>query len=59
MANQKRLQQAAIKFRKENLGLHFVYSAMLSKMVKYIKESGAAEITVRLKDGVSFEYANN
>lgn len=59
MANQKKLQKAAIKFRKENPRLHFVYSAMLSRISKYIKESRAAEVTVNLKDGEYYEYANN
>ena len=59
MANQKKLQKAAIKFRKENPKLHYVCSALLSKMANFITESGVAEVTVGLKDGEYYEYANN
>ena len=59
MANQKRLQRAAIKFRKENPRLHYMYSALLSGMANFITRSGAAEVTVGLKDGKYYEYANN
>lgn len=58
MANQKKLQKAAIKFRKENPRLH-VCSALLSRMANFIAKSGAAEVTVGLKDGEYYEYANN
>ena len=58
MANQKKLQKAAIKFRKENPRLHYVYSALLSSMANFITKSGAAEVTVGLKDGKYYEYAN-
>lgn len=56
MVNQKKLQKAAIKFRKENPRLHYVCSALLSRMANFITKSGVAEVTVGLKDG---EYANN
>lgn len=60
MANQKKLQKAAIKFRKENPRLHYVCSALLSRMANFItKSGGAAEVTVGLKDGEYYEYANN
>lgn len=60
MKNQKKLQKAAIKFRKENPRLHYVCSALLSRMANFITESGAAEVTVGLKDGEKYyEYANN
>lgn len=60
MANQKKLQKAAIKFRKENPEtVHYVYSALLSRMANFITKSGAAEVTVGLKDGKYYEYANN
>lgn len=42
MANQKKLQQAAIKFRKENPALHAICSSLLSGMAKFIAKSGAA-----------------
>lgn len=60
MANQKKkLQQAAIKFRKQNPVLHVVYSALLSAMTRFIKKSGAAEVTVGIKDGKYYETANS
>ena len=45
MANQKKL--------------HYVCSALLSRMADFITKSGAAEVTVSLKDGGYYEYANN
>lgn len=59
MTNQKKLQKAAIKFRKENPRLHYVYPVLLSRMANFITKSGAAEVTVGLKDGEYYEYANN
>lgn len=59
MANQKKLQKAAIKFRKENPKLYFLYSALLSGMANFIIKSGAAEVTAGLKDDKYYEYANN
>lgn len=59
MANQKKLQKAAIKFRKENPRLHCLCSALLSGMAHFITRSGAPEVTVGLKDGEYYEYANN
>ena len=59
MANQKKLQKAAIKFRRENPHLHGVCSVLLSRMTNFITKSGAAEVTVDLKDGEYYEYANN
>ena len=58
MANQKKLQKAAIKFRKENTILYYVCSALLSGMANFIIKSGAAEVTTGLKDGKYYEYAN-
>lgn len=59
MANQKKLQKAAIKFRKENPKLHYECSALLSRMANFITKSRAAEVTVGLKDGEYYGYANN
>ena len=59
MANQKKLQKAAIKFRKENARLHYTCSELLSGMAYFITKSGAAEVTVGLKNGYYYEYANN
>ena len=49
MANQKKLQKAAIRFRKENPELHRAYSGLLSMMANFIIKSGAAETTVGVK----------
>lgn len=60
MANQKKkLQKAAIEFRKENPRLHYLCSALLSNMAKFITRSGAPEVTVGLKYGEYYERANN
>jgi hypothetical protein len=59
MANQKKLQQAAIKFRKQNPALHVTYSALLSFMARFITKSGAAEVTVEIKNGEYYGTANS
>lgn len=60
MANQKKkLQQAAIKFRRENPSLHALYCVLLSAMARSITRTGAPEVTVRYKNGEYYEYANN
>lgn len=59
MANQKKPQQAAIKFRKQNPTLHATYSALLSAMARFITKSGAAEVTVGIKNGEYYETANS
>ena len=59
MANQKKLQKSSIKFRKENPRLHYVCSALLSRMANFITKSGAAEVTVGYKNGEYYEAANN
>lgn len=59
MASQKKLQKAAIAFRKENPRLHRIYSALLLKMASFIKKSGAPEVTVGIKNGRYYEYAND
>lgn len=60
MANKKKLQQAAIKFRKQNPALHATHSALLSAMARFITKSGAAEVTVGYdKHGEYYEAANN
>ena len=51
MANEKKLQKAATKFRKQNPTLHATYSVLLSAMTSFIKKSGAAEVTVGIKNG--------
>ena len=59
MANQKKLQQAAIKFRRENPRLHYVCSALLSRMARCITKTGAPEVTVGFKNGEYYETANS
>ena len=59
MANKKKLQQAAIKFCKQNPALHAKYSVLLSSMARFITKSGAAEVTVGIKNGKYYETANN
>lgn len=59
MVNQKKLQQAAIKFRKQNPTLHATCSALLSAMARFITKSGAAEVTVGSKNGKYYETANS
>lgn len=59
MANQKKLQKAAIRFRKENPELHRAYSGLLSMMANFIIKSGAPETTVGVKYKKYYEYANS
>lgn len=59
MANEKKLQKAATKFRKENPEKHSFYSRMINLMAAFIKGSGAAEVTVGFKDGEYYAHANN
>ena len=49
MTNQKKkLQKAATEFRKKEPVLHHIYSFLLSKMAKSIKEKGILEMTISL-----------
>lgn len=59
MANKKELQKAASEFHKENPKLHYKYAYLLSKMSRFIKELGAAEVTVGIQNGELYRYANN
>ena len=52
MANQKKLQKAAIKFRKQNPTLHATLSVLLSQMAKAIIKTGAVEVKVGKINGV-------
>lgn len=59
MANQKKLQQAAIKFKKRNPRAYFVICKLISGMANYIRKSGAPEVTVGInKYDDYYEYAN-
>ena len=57
MTNEKKLQKAATKFRKENSTKHSLYSKLIGLMAEFIKKSGAAEVTVGL-NGKYYEHAN-
>lgn len=59
MANQKRLQKAATKFRKEYPELHFKYTLLLSRMANFIRKSGAPEVTVGVEYGKYYVHANS
>ena len=59
MANKKKLQKAAIKFRKENPRLYYLYSALLSGMANFITKYGATEVTTGIKDEKYYINANN
>lgn len=59
MSSTKKLQKAAQKFRKENPALHAICSSLLSGMAKFIAKSGAAEVTVGIKNGKYYEATNN
>lgn len=59
MANSKKLQKSAVKFRKENPALHAQMSSLLSSMSRFIAKKGVPEVTVGFKFGKYYEYANN
>jgi hypothetical protein len=59
MANEKKLREAAIKFRKENQRQHSLYSILLSRMAKFITKSGAPEVTVGVEYDGYYEFAND
>lgn len=59
MTNQKKLQQAAIKFRRENPSLHAIYCTLLSAMAKCIAKTGVPEVTVGYKNGKYYETTND
>lgn len=59
MANKKKLQKAAIKFRKENPRLYYLYSALLSGMANFITKHGATEVTTGINDEKYYINANN
>ena len=59
MANQKKLQQAAVKFRRENPRSHFMICSLINRMANCIRKSGAPEVTVGIdKYGEYYESAN-
>lgn len=59
MANEKKLQKAAIKFRKDNSEKYLFYSRLIKRMAEFIKTSGATEVTVGLTSyGTYYEHAN-
>lgn len=59
MANEKKLQKAATKFRKENSEKYFFYSILINRMAQFIRMSGATEVTVgHTRYGAYYEQAN-
>lgn len=59
MANKKKLQFVAAKFRRENPRSHFMICNLISRMANYIRKSGAPEVTVGIdKYGGYYERAN-
>ena len=59
MSSKKKLQQAAIKFRKQSPALLYAkYQILLSAMARFITKSGAAEVTVGIKNGELYYEAN-
>lgn len=59
MANKKKLQKAATKFRKENPVKHSFYSALIDSMAEFIERSGATEVAVGFRNGILYERANS
>lgn len=56
MANKKRLQSMSTKFRRENPRLHRSCEILIKYMSRFIKESGAPEVTVGYNGGDYYEY---
>lgn len=68
MANKKKLQKAATKFRKENPAKHSFYSMLIGSMAEFITRSGVSEVPevpevpeviVGFENGRYYEHANN
>lgn len=59
MANKKKLQKAATKFRKENPAKHSFYSMLIGSMAEFITRSGVPEAIVGFENGRYYEHANN
>lgn len=59
MANKKKLQKAATKFRKENPAKHSFYSMLIGSMAEFITRSGVPEVIVGFENGRYYEHANN
>lgn len=56
MANKKKLQKAATKFRKENSVKHSFYSMLIKSMAEFITRS---EVIVGFENGRYYEHANS
>lgn len=59
MANKKKLQKAATKFRKENPAKHSFYSMLIGLMAEFITGSGVPEVIVGFENGRYYEHANS
>lgn len=53
--SKKRLQEAAMRFKRENPYLHQRYSVCISLMAKFIREKGATEVAVNTTNGECYE----
>lgn len=59
MANKKRLQKAAIMYRKRNRQEHSIVCTLMTMMSMYIKKLGTPEVTVGIdKYGGYYKHAN-
>lgn len=59
MANKKKLQFVAAKFRRENPRSYLMICGLISRMANYIRKSGAQEVIVGIdKYGKHYERAN-
>lgn len=59
MASEKKLQKASARFKKNNPGLYFVCSRLISHAAGFIRKSEAPEVTVGIKGGKYYAFANN
>lgn len=57
MANKKKLQSAAIKFRKENQVEHGNCSRLCSLLARFIEKIGVTEAKVGYTSGMYYESA--
>lgn len=59
MASQKKkLQNATAKFTRENFSTSRLYTVLLKSMARVIKNTGAPEVVVGIKNGVVYSHAN-
>jgi hypothetical protein len=56
--SKRRLQEAANRFRRENLLTYKLYGFLISRMADFIREKGAAEVTITTTTGECYESRN-